>query len=149
MISPRTFRILILGDPLFHAEWAVHFRNDHTEIQHFNTLQEAGSFLTQHSVDLTLFDSRKYSPQQELSICAQIRAKIKTPFLLLTAFENEDHLVAAYQHGIDDFLIQPVSPSLLMAKLIAWSRWSTFPDNSIITSILEELAPIPPKSRSN
>ncbi|MBI1394699.1 MAG: HDOD domain-containing protein [Betaproteobacteria bacterium] len=43
-------------------------------------------------------------------------------FLLLTAREDEDNLVEAFEAGVDDFVTKPVSPRVLLARLRAGQR---------------------------
>lgn len=43
-------------------------------------------------------------------------------FLLVTAREDEDNLVEAFEAGVDDFVNKPVSPRVLLARLRAGQR---------------------------
>jgi DNA-binding response OmpR family regulator len=70
-------------------------------------------------------------PEVELSICRQLHAKISCPLLLLTSCENEAHWLTAYQQGVDECILRAVSPSLFLAKVTSWLRWSPTPEETL------------------
>ncbi|MDT0595231.1 ATP-binding SpoIIE family protein phosphatase [Glaciecola petra] len=45
-------------------------------------------------------------------------AKIDTPIMMITADENQNVMVEAFESGIDDFLVKPLSLDLLWQKLL-------------------------------
>ena len=55
------------------------------------------------------------------------------PILLLTPPRSEENIVEAYNAGVDDYMIKPVSPSLFNAKVRVWLKRSW----SATTSTLE------------
>ena len=59
-----------------------------------------------------------------LELIKSLRAEMLIPFLLLASAWNEEDLLEAYQAGIDDYLLKPVSPSLLQAKIKVWLKRS-------------------------
>jgi DNA-binding response OmpR family regulator len=59
-----------------------------------------------------------------LELIKSLRAETLTPILLLAPARGEDYMLEAYQAGVDDYLIKPVSPSLLQAKINVWLRRS-------------------------
>jgi len=64
---------------------------------------------------------------QAVDLIKSIRAEMITPILILTPPRSEEIIVEAYNAGVDDYLIKPVSPSLFNAKVKVWLRrsWST------------------------
>ena len=71
--------------------------------------------------DLIIFDINL--PEiPTLELIRSLRAETLTPILLLTSARSEEYLLEAYQAGVDDYLIRPVSPSLLQAKIRVWLR---------------------------
>jgi DNA-binding response OmpR family regulator len=42
--------------------------------------------------------------------------------LLLTPINNESHTLEAYQAGVDECVIKPISPALFIAKVKVWLR---------------------------
>ena len=63
---------------------------------------------------------------QLIDLLKSLRAEMVTPILLLTPPRPEDYIVEAYNAGVDDYMIKPVSPSLFNAKVRVWIRrsWS-------------------------
>ena len=59
-----------------------------------------------------------------LELIKTLRAETLTPILLLAPAAGEEAMLEAYQAGVDDYLIKPVSPSLLQAKIRVWLRRS-------------------------
>jgi len=67
-----------------------------------------------------------------VSLAGQLREQGVVPIILLTAINNETHLLEAYQAGVDECVIKPVSPALFLAKIKAWLRRSwTMPAESL------------------
>jgi DNA-binding response OmpR family regulator len=63
---------------------------------------------------------------QTIDLIKRLRTDMITPILLLTQLRSEENLIDAYQAGVDDYMIKPVSPSLFNAKVKVWLRrsWS-------------------------
>jgi two-component system KDP operon response regulator KdpE len=63
---------------------------------------------------------------QTIDLVKSLRAELITPILLLTPPRAEEHTLAAYTAGVDDYMPKPVSPSLFNAKVKVWLRrsWS-------------------------
>jgi len=63
---------------------------------------------------------------QTIDLIKSLRTEMVTPILLLTPPRSEDKVIDAYNAGVDDYLIKPVSPSLFNAKVKVWLRrsWS-------------------------
>ena len=59
-----------------------------------------------------------------LELIKGLRAEALTPILLLVPDWQETTVLEAYEAGVDDHLMKPVSPSLLLAKVKAWLRRS-------------------------
>ena len=63
---------------------------------------------------------------QTVDLIRGVRGEMVTPVLLLTPPRAEENIIEAYNAGVDDYLIKPVSPSLFNAKVKVWLRrsWS-------------------------
>ena len=70
-----------------------------------------------------------------LELIRGMRAEMLIPIILLTPYRSEEFLLEAYQAGVDDCMIKPVSPSLFQAKIKVWLRRS----GSISSAILNPL----------
>ena len=62
--------------------------------------------------------------QDPLELCRQFRASSVAPVLLILPTYHETQILDAYALGVDDVIVKPVSPPILMAKLMAWLRRS-------------------------
>lgn len=54
----------------------------------------------------------------------KLRREAVIPILLLTSTTSDEFLIEAYEVGVDDCILKPISPILLRAKLKAWLRHS-------------------------
>jgi DNA-binding response OmpR family regulator len=55
-------------------------------------------------------------------VCKKIRAKSKTPIIMLTAKADEESIVAGLNMGADDYITKPFSPRQLTARVKAALR---------------------------
>jgi DNA-binding response OmpR family regulator len=62
--------------------------------------------------------------QDGLSICKQLRPAYRNPILILTARDNDIDHVLGLELGADDYVIKPVEPRVLMARINALLRRS-------------------------
>jgi DNA-binding response OmpR family regulator len=62
--------------------------------------------------------------QDGLSICKQLRPSYPNPILILTARDNDIDHVLGLELGADDYVIKPVEPRVLMARINALLRRS-------------------------
>jgi DNA-binding response OmpR family regulator len=62
--------------------------------------------------------------QDPLELCKQFRGSSVAPLLLILPTYHETQILDAYALGVDDVIVKPVSPPILMAKLMAWLRRS-------------------------
>lgn len=62
--------------------------------------------------------------QDGLSICKQLRPGYPNPILILTARDNDIDHVLGLELGADDYVIKPVEPRVLMARINALLRRS-------------------------
>ena len=75
--------------------------------------------------DLIVIDVNA-SHTQRIELCRQFRSLSASPILLFLPSNNESEILEAYQNGVDECVIKPISPAIFLAKIIAWSRrsWS-------------------------
>lgn len=74
--------------------------------------------------DLTLIDVNG-PPAQRIELCRKIRSVNAGPILLFLPSNNEQEILEAYQAGVDECVIKPISPAIFQAKLEAWTRRSS------------------------
>ena len=73
--------------------------------------------------DLIVLDVQLPKPPM-LDLIKTLRAEMLIPIVLLASGWNEEDVLEAYQVGIDDHIIKPVSPSLVLAKIRVWLKRS-------------------------
>lgn len=61
---------------------------------------------------------------QRMELCRKLRSLSASPILLFLPFNNEPEILEAYQNGVDECVVKPISPAIFLAKIIAWSRRS-------------------------
>jgi DNA-binding response OmpR family regulator len=59
---------------------------------------------------------------QRMELCKRYRALSSSPILLFLPASNESEILEAYQAGVDECVIKPVSPAVFLAKILAWAR---------------------------
>jgi DNA-binding response OmpR family regulator len=62
--------------------------------------------------------------QDGFSICKQLRPRYASPILILTARDNDIDHVLGLELGADDYVIKPVEPRVLLARINALLRRS-------------------------
>jgi DNA-binding response OmpR family regulator len=62
--------------------------------------------------------------QDGFSICRQLRPMYRNPILILTARDNDIDHVLGLELGADDYVIKPIEPRVLMARINALLRRS-------------------------
>src|SRR5271166_854732 len=65
--------------------------------------------------------------QDGFSICRQLRPRYANPILILTARDNDIDHVLGLELGADDYVIKPVEPRVLLARINALLRRSKAP----------------------
>jgi len=70
-----------------------------------------------------------------LELIRSMRAEMIIPIMLLTPARGEDFVLEAYQAGVDDCMIKPVSPSLFQAKIKVWLQRSGAMSSAILNPL--------------
>ncbi len=73
--------------------------------------------------DLIVIDVNA-SYAQRMELCRRYRALSTSPILLFLPVNNEQEILEAYQVGVDECVVKPISPAIFMAKVLAWARRS-------------------------
>ncbi|HLO30003.1 MAG TPA: response regulator transcription factor [Anaerolineales bacterium] len=69
--------------------------------------------------------------EKRMELYQKFRAVSVAPILLFLPTYHETEILEAYAAGIDDVVIKPVSPTVFLAKILAWMRrsWTVPIDN--------------------
>ena len=57
-----------------------------------------------------------------VELCRRFRDMSNGPILLFLPASNETEILEAYQAGVDECVIKPISPAVFLAKIVAWAR---------------------------
>ncbi len=63
--------------------------------------------------------------EKEISkLYKSVRAESTIPLLLLLPVHNETQIIEAFEAGVDDVIVKPISPEVFAAKISSWARHS-------------------------
>jgi DNA-binding response OmpR family regulator len=60
--------------------------------------------------------------QAALALCKELRSMSVAPILLFLPEYQETEILAAYTAGVDDVLVKPISHTIFIPKILAWTR---------------------------
>ena len=76
----------------------------------------ADAQILKHNPDLVILDLM-LPGKDGLSICREIRSQYQGKILILTASDDDMDQVAALELGADDFVVKPIQPRVLLARI--------------------------------
>lgn len=82
---------------------------------------EVFSFLENNPIDLMILDVM-LPGKDGFSVCREVRNKFTLPILMLTAKDEDFDQVIGLELGADDYVIKPVEPRVLLARINALLR---------------------------
>jgi DNA-binding response OmpR family regulator len=69
-----------------------------------------------------------------VDLCRKFRGMSNSPLLLFLPASNEMEIIEAYQAGVDECVIKPISPAVFLAKIQAWVRRGQASPTSTVTA---------------
>jgi len=99
---------------------------EYLEMEGYSVTVEANGIIAQQRIlnenpDLVILDLM-LPGRDGVSICRQVRHRYSGYILMFTAKEDEIDQILGLEIGADDYLIKPVKPRLLLAKVNAFLR---------------------------
>jgi len=64
---------------------------------------------------------------ERLQLVRKYRSLTQSPILLFLPTHHETEMIEAYQAGVDECIVKPISPAIFLAKIEAWSKRSLIP----------------------
>jgi DNA-binding response OmpR family regulator len=115
--------LIICDEPTTSRIWALCVTELHCRPLVAYSVEQAVHFIEEAAPELMIVDvtSRNVNGIQ---VCRALREHANAPLLLLTPINNESHSLEAYQAGVDDCIIKPISPALFLAKIKVWLHHS-------------------------
>ena len=123
-MTPRIYaaRILLVSDePTTARTWAFLFAQKGFVSELAGSAGEALALWERDPYDLVVID--EHTPALDgIALCRRLRAMAVNPILLLPVRGEEAQVLRAYEAGADECIVKPISPRLLLAKLLAWQH---------------------------
>jgi two-component system response regulator ParR len=122
---PRMHRILIVEDDLKLARLMGEFLEQHGfEVATAHRGDTAGETFATFSPHITILDLM-LPGRDGLQLCRDIRSVSDAPILMLTAREDDLDQILGLESGADDYVVKPVDPRVLLARIRALLRRNT------------------------
>lgn len=119
-------KVLVVCDDYDSARtWGYILKEKNIDTTLLSSVAEALQVWSELIPDLIIIDM--YSSEFDgIGLVTEIRQQGVVPILLLTPNNNETHILEAYQAGVDECVVKPISPALFLVKAKAWLRrsWS-------------------------
>ncbi len=125
-IPPNTPRVFVVCDQDATAPiWGYIIREKGLVAILETSVQRAMERSAEEIPDLIVVDLNAPHAQR-MELCRKLRSMSASPILLFLPYNNETEILEAYQNGVDECVVKPISPAIFLAKIIAWSRrsWS-------------------------
>lgn len=122
-LGPTPKILVISNKPTTGPLWVFGLQREKLNVVLETNPSEAVPRWEREIPDLILLDMN-LSKLPTLELIKSLRGEMLIPIFLLAAAWSEEDVLEAYEAGIDDHLLKPVSPSLLLAKIKAWLKRS-------------------------
>ncbi|HXC10921.1 MAG TPA: response regulator [Steroidobacteraceae bacterium] len=116
--------ILLVEDDVRLSELVSHYlENNDFRVTTTARGDEVVNRVQREAPDLVILDLG-LPGEDGFSICRQLRPRYANPILILTARDNDFDQVLGLELGADDYVIKPVEPRVLLARISALLRRS-------------------------
>jgi DNA-binding response OmpR family regulator len=119
--SSQALIMIVADEPVTANLWGVVLNDLGVSPLIVKSISSAAQILEDTSPDIIVVDISHYKTKG-IEICTQLYRTSAAPIMLLTPINNEAHMLEAYQAGVDECLIKPVSPSHFLAKISVMLR---------------------------
>jgi two-component system response regulator RegX3 len=115
--------LLVSDDPETAQIWAYALSKRGLGVALVGSAQEAVDRQAKEVFDLIVIDVQTLQ-LDGIDLCWRLRAEAIVPILLFTPRRDEAYALKAYEAGVDEYIVMPISPALFLAKVSAWLRRS-------------------------
>ncbi len=126
------YKILIVEDE-YHIRNIIH---EYFAMKNIEVVEACNGYealeLMNDDIDLILLDIMMPGIDG-YEVCKQLRMKSSKPIIFISALQEEQNQLMAYDLGADDYITKPFKPSLLYAKCLAIIRRDKKVEEDIIT----------------
>lgn len=122
VLSPK---VLFISSGAGTVAWISRFLKQDLQVARESDPTQAFQRWLDEAPDLILVDIEP-AELLALNVVKQLREQAVIPILLLSLNQTEEFMMEAYGVGVDEYILKPISPGLLHAKVKAWLRrtWS-------------------------
>ena len=136
----KAHRILLVEDDLTLADWVIEYLQEQAfVVEHVARGDLVAEKLTRFRPDLVLLDVM-LPGLNGIEVCRLIRQSSSLPIIMLTARADEFDEVIGLEAGANDYVIKPVRPRALLARINSALKSQTVPEqksNSLVLGQLE------------
>jgi DNA-binding response OmpR family regulator len=135
MTAPRDASILLVEDDLRLAELVSRYlSNQGFRMAIIGRGDQVAEYVERDNPDLVILDLG-LPGEDGFTVCRQLRPGYTNPILILTARDNDIDHVLGLELGADDYVIKPVEPRVLLARidvLLRRSRPAPMPSGRLV-----------------
>lgn len=113
--------LLVCDDPAMAPFWAQALAEEPINVLLASSCAEAQKRWEASLPDLVVIDLHARPAER---LCRGLRSETANPVLVLVPPLDDAGLLKLYEAGVDEAIVEPVSPALLLAKVRAWLRRS-------------------------
>lgn len=115
-------QLLIAGDsPEAGRVWAYALRGRGHRAEVSGSVEDALRLAVERLPDLAVIDVYTQA-EVWLDACSKLRRHGVNPIILLAPAQDESLILRAYERGVDEVAVKPISPLVLLAKVESWLR---------------------------
>jgi len=123
-------RILLVEDDLTLADWVIEYlKEQHFIVEHVARGDLVAEKLQSFAADLVLLDVM-LPGINGIEVCRLIREKSQLPIIMLTARADEFDEVIGLEAGANDYVIKPVRPRVLLARINSVIKHTALPTST-------------------
>jgi DNA-binding response OmpR family regulator len=118
-------KILFISNGQTTIPGVLHILKQHMQVVLESHPVQAFQRWIDETPDIVVLDIEPLEPRA-LQVIRQLREQAVIPILMLGSNTTNNFILEAYEAGVDDYILKPIEPSLLHAKIKAWLRrtWS-------------------------
>jgi len=122
VLSPK---VLFISNGQGSVAWVSHFLQQDLQVAIEPHPNRAFQRWVDEAPDIILLDVEPLETLA-LNVVDQLREQAVIPILLLGSNQIQKLMLEAYEAGVDEYILKPIPPALLHAKVKAWLRrtWS-------------------------
>jgi DNA-binding response OmpR family regulator len=118
-VQPRVFVVCDQSDTA--PIWSYIIREKGLIAVLETSIERAFTRFSDVNPDLVVIDVNA-AHTERVNLCRKLRTMNNCPMLLFLPASNETEILEAYQAGVDECVIKPISPAIFLAKILAWAR---------------------------